>query len=287
MATTPINTILNWFKTGDFPTEAQFAAAWLSFFHKDDEIPMDSVGGLSETLETFSAVVQEQITNHINDSNAHGNQFVKLDGSNLSPEHLHAWLSILGILHAATIDGEDYTGSTYTKEQIDEISEGFKDIKNGLETKIEEIKNLLLSNDLDLDELQEIVDYIKENREQIEALQQISVGNTTDSKVELVGNYNQWGAVTLQNQFNDSVFDKIETIKQDLETIGVGRFETEIQENTTLSHNLNSYSLICEAYDTVTMFTVPIRIMRIDMNSVRIEFDDQPLNLINITIRKI
>ena len=45
-----LNTILSWFKRGCKPTEAQFAATFRSFRHKDDPVPMEDVTGLSYAL---------------------------------------------------------------------------------------------------------------------------------------------------------------------------------------------------------------------------------------------
>lgn len=49
-------TILTWFKRGCKPTEAQFAATFQSFRHKDDAITMGDVSGLSMTLAGKSEV---------------------------------------------------------------------------------------------------------------------------------------------------------------------------------------------------------------------------------------
>ena len=49
-----IATILTWFKRGCKPTEAQFAATFRSFRHKDDLIPMNEVNGLSYALSQKS-----------------------------------------------------------------------------------------------------------------------------------------------------------------------------------------------------------------------------------------
>lgn len=51
MATTPKNTIKNWFKTNLFPTQAQFWA-WLdSYRHKDEPIPVTDITGLNALLD--------------------------------------------------------------------------------------------------------------------------------------------------------------------------------------------------------------------------------------------
>ncbi|MGM9783146.1 MAG: hypothetical protein ACI3ZV_06625, partial [Paludibacteraceae bacterium] len=49
-----LQTILSWFKRGCKPTEAQFAATFRSFRHKDDPVPMEDVAGLSYTLANKS-----------------------------------------------------------------------------------------------------------------------------------------------------------------------------------------------------------------------------------------
>ena len=50
-----LQTILSWFKRGCKPTEAQFAATFRSFRHKDDAIPMSDV-------ENLSALIAEKMT---------------------------------------------------------------------------------------------------------------------------------------------------------------------------------------------------------------------------------
>ena len=49
-----LNTILSWFKRGCKPTEAQFAATFRSFRHKDDPVPMEDVTGLSYAIANKS-----------------------------------------------------------------------------------------------------------------------------------------------------------------------------------------------------------------------------------------
>lgn len=50
MATTPLNTIKKWFKTGLKPTQTQFWSTWDSFFHKDETIPQNKVENLDASL---------------------------------------------------------------------------------------------------------------------------------------------------------------------------------------------------------------------------------------------
>ncbi|MDA6068630.1 hypothetical protein NJT12_03265 [Flavobacterium sp. AC] len=72
---TPINTILNWFKTGLQPTEAQFWASWASFWHKDEMIPQGNINQLVNTLG--AKVEKDQFDAHKIDPNAHPNLILK------------------------------------------------------------------------------------------------------------------------------------------------------------------------------------------------------------------
>lgn len=46
-----ISTIKNWFRKGLRPTESQFSTTWDSFWHKDEQIPIENIDGLEETLD--------------------------------------------------------------------------------------------------------------------------------------------------------------------------------------------------------------------------------------------
>ena len=70
-----INTILNWFKTGLKPTQAQFWASWTSFWHKEEEIPQSSISGLTNILNAKTE--NSQFNAHLTDVNAHAVQFAK------------------------------------------------------------------------------------------------------------------------------------------------------------------------------------------------------------------
>lgn len=127
----PLKTIFSWFEEGDMPTEYQFQQTFSSFRHLDENIKMDEVTGLNETLQ--KTVSSATFTNHLQDESAHDLVLAKLNASNLSARNVEEWK--------------------------------------------EKLKIKLDSNDDNLDELQEIVDYIKENRKQIELLKE-SEGNS-------------------------------------------------------------------------------------------------------------
>ncbi|OBW40795.1 hypothetical protein AB670_02746 [Chryseobacterium sp. MOF25P] len=278
--------IFGWFETGDIPTQDQFRTTFASFRHKENKIPLNEVEGLA-------AIFENTVTNNIfngfkDDVNSKIINLAKKDGSNLLPADVISWKKALGLANIAVVDSEDddetvIIGNVYTKKQVIGMLEVFREQVNGSYQTIEEIKEMLVSNDLDLDELQEIVNFIKKNREDIELLKQISVGNTKDDKVELVANYARWGALNLQNQFNDVVYDKIQAIES-----GAGTRETIIiTDDSFFTHNLNSYDFVCEAYDTVTLYKLPLKIKIVDANNIYIAFDSKPTNNINVTIKKI
>ena len=283
---TPLTTILSWFETGDVPTQEQFQQTFSAFRHKDVLVPFNDVKGLPDALQnTVSSEAYEVFQQNLQGTI---NMLVKIDASNLDSETKLLWKKALGIEFIATIDSslEIKDGNVYAKDQINSFLNVIHDKVDGFGSIVEDIRETLASDDINLDELQEIVTYIKENREQIELLQQVIIGITRDDKIDLVGSYPEWGAITLQNQFNDVVYDKIQEIEGSIDT-GKVRHQELIRANATITHDLNTYDLIVEAYDTVTMYTLPIKVRRANMNAVDIEFDSAPQNFIQITIKKI
>lgn len=56
---TPIATLKNYFKTGMFPTQAQFWA-WLdSYRHKDDKVPVADIAGLNELFQPINTFINQ------------------------------------------------------------------------------------------------------------------------------------------------------------------------------------------------------------------------------------
>ncbi|AKK74428.1 hypothetical protein OK18_19040 [Chryseobacterium gallinarum] len=119
---TPINTILSWFETGDFPTQEQFAASWTSFRHKDESIPMDQVENLNSKLQ--EKVDKTVYNTHLINEDAHITTLAKLNASNLNDANVQAWKTILGVgdlpANIATVDDGVNSGNVYTKDQSDE-----------------------------------------------------------------------------------------------------------------------------------------------------------------------
>ncbi|WP_435525362.1 hypothetical protein [Chryseobacterium indoltheticum] len=53
-----------------------------------------------------------------------------------------------------------------------------------------------------------------------------------------------------------------------------------------IRHDLDTLSFVIDAYDIVTMFTVPLKVRRIDTNNIEVLFDSLPPNIIQLTIKK-
>lgn len=279
----PLTTIFSWFEKGDSPTEYQFKQTFSSFRHTDERIRMDEVTGLQEAVQdTLPATI---FNRHLDDENAHTAVLAKLNASNLTAADINAWKEKLQINLSATIDGDGDTGNVYTKVQTEQILNILREKNDDLIARIQEITGRLSSDDANLDTLYEIVQYIKENRRQIELLNDLFSGGSSDDKISLVGSYSNWGTISYQSQFNSLVYDKIRHIENTWsEKI---RHEEKVQNDSRIKHDLNTLSFAIDAYDTVTLFSIPIKVRRIDPNTIDVLFDSVPPNMIQLTIKKL
>ena len=76
--TTPLETIKEWFMTGKIPTQSQFWAAMDSFWHKDQEILISRIKGLTEFLS--QKLDTDTFNSHLSDGDAHKDLFeLKVD----------------------------------------------------------------------------------------------------------------------------------------------------------------------------------------------------------------
>jgi len=279
----PLTTIFSWFEKGDSPTEYQFKQTFSSFRHTDERIRMDEVTGLQEAVQNILPVTI--FNNHLEDENAHTSVLAKLNASNLTAADINGWKEKLQINLTATIDGDENTGNVYTKAQTEQILNILREKNDDLLERIQEITGKLSSDDVNLDTLYEIVHYIKENRRQIELLNDLFSGGSSDDKVSLVGSYSNWGTINYQSQFNSLVYDKIRQIENSgSEKI---RHEEKVQNDSRIKHDLNTLSFAIDAYDTVTLFSIPIKVRRIDPNTIDVLFDSVPPNMIQLTIKKL
>ena len=125
---TTIETLKQWFSNLKKPTQEQFWA-WLdSFWHKSEKIPMASVEGLDKLVEGTASA--EQLSNHLNDSNAHKVLFDKkvdkVEGKELSSnDFTNEYKEKLDTLHpidtSKLLSKGNFTGTAQDlKKQIDD-----------------------------------------------------------------------------------------------------------------------------------------------------------------------
>lgn len=103
---TELNTILSWFQTGDFPTQEQFSESWKSFYHKEENIPVDKVENLNTELQNKADA--SAFETHLTNANSHSATLAKLDASNLNEENTQAWKTALGVSNTTLNPASNY-----------------------------------------------------------------------------------------------------------------------------------------------------------------------------------
>lgn len=276
---TPLHTIFSWFQSGDFPTEAQFKATFSSFYHKDYPIPVENIEGLEDLSQLFAGA--DAFQGHLNDSNAHSAHLALLNAGNLTPAHINSWKSKLGIEYGGTIDGGNQPGNVYTKIQTNGFVNELKDADRNLASEIETIKRVLLSSDLSLDELQEVVDFIKKNRADIEALKAISLEETKEDKVNLLLDYTFLDSPKNQQEFNQQIYNKVLSISQTPTSAVV-----QITESAVFPNPVETENVIIQARDSVTGKKINIDDYATNQ-TIEVKMLGEITNPINILILKV
>jgi hypothetical protein len=155
-----------YFQTDDIPTESQFQFVFNNLWFKDEKFPIVQIEGLTEMFQ--GTMSSQAFTNHLNDTSAHAGYLALLNASNLTASNINEWKSKLGISYVATVDGSDQVGNVNTKVQIQAIVDQLNMQDDEALELIEAIREKLVSDDGNLDNIQEIVDFIKENRQNID-----------------------------------------------------------------------------------------------------------------------
>lgn len=125
-----ISTIKDWFRNGLRPTQSHFWATWDSFWHKDEQIPIDSIENLQGDLdEKLTLEVYEVEKNDIIQSI--GNKVDKIDGKGLSDENFTEILKT----KLDTIQ-EDNNTQAFTGSFLDSLGKEFT-VVNGLITSVD------------------------------------------------------------------------------------------------------------------------------------------------------
>jgi len=275
---TPLHTIFSWFQSGDFPTEAQFKATFSSFYHKDYPIPMESIEGF-EDLSQF--VSTDTFQEHITDSGAHSGYLALLNAANLTQTDVKSWKTKLGIDNAGIVDADNQSGNVYTKTQTNSFIDELRESDSDLALEIANIRKVLLSNDLSLDELQEIVDFIKKSRTDIEALKAVSLEETKEDKVKLLLDYSWLNSPKNQQEFNQKIYDEVLCIAQTPTSAVV-----QITESTVFPNPVETENVIIQARDSVTGKKINIDDYATNQ-TIEINMLGEIINPINILILKV
>ena len=278
---TPLNTINTWFETGDFPTQEQFQATFASFFHKESLIPVASIEGLTQMFQNTMSAAAFNL--HLGDQNAHTDNLAKRNADNLNATNIAEWKSTLGITEIATVDVLGTAGNVYNKVQVDEYINNITNTYTDINAAIDALEQLVTSDDVNLDELQEIVNFVKENRADIEALQAANIGTVDDVDV-LITNSIHGYAATNQQEMNVELTTKITALES---VPGNTRYETTVSASGIVTHNLNTYDLDVVLYDTGTRYNADGRIYRPTTNTIEIFFDTEPTNPIKVIVKAI
>lgn len=154
MAIVSLNTIKNWFKTGLIPTQAQFWDTWDSLRHKSEKVPVADVEGIDQLLSAKAdkAVLDDHLTN----ANAHANLFNSKEDK-----------SKKGVASGyAPLDEAVKIASQYLNIVNDLFNGGATSLLSAeqgkvLQTQIDNINQLLASDNVNLDNVQELVDAIE------------------------------------------------------------------------------------------------------------------------------
>ena len=151
---TALTTLYNWFSDLKKPTGAQFRALIDSFWHKGEKIPMAGIEGLSTLIEGTASA--SQLKSHLEDSQAHkellDKKVDKVAGKKLSTEDFTTELrrkleSLRQVDVSLLLPRGNFTGT----------AQDLKDL-------IDSLTRIMQSPDTELDELREIVAYIKQNK---------------------------------------------------------------------------------------------------------------------------
>ena len=199
---TPKKTLKKWFSNFMKPAQEHFAEWIDSYWHKNEQIPMSKIDGLSTAIE--NTVSAKQLLNHLDDTNAHRALFDELKRQiqaiqtilQVDDVNLDTLQEIVTELKANTKlqelidkkvnkeDGKSLSTNDFTNEHkqkleglqptdvsgllpkggYDGTGQELKDAIDGLQTKIGQVETTLSVDDTTFDTLQEIVTQVKSNK---------------------------------------------------------------------------------------------------------------------------
>ena len=104
-----LTTILTWFKKGCKPTEAQFAATFRSFRHKDDKIALSDIEGLLAALANKAPSAHEHSIEDISDLSTFENALKAIIEQKAPLSHTHSFADVDGLDEALNQRPHAYT----------------------------------------------------------------------------------------------------------------------------------------------------------------------------------
>lgn len=168
---TALTTLYKWFSDLKKPNGAQFKALIDSFWHKSERIPMDTIDGLDRIIEDTASA--QQLQNHLTDTHAHkevlDKKVDKVEGKILSSNDFTNELrqKLEGLQQVDTsnlLPKGDYMGTAQDLKKM-----------------IDDLNAILQSDDTELDQLQEIVTYIKQNKHILSTLGITNIAGLEDA----------------------------------------------------------------------------------------------------------
>ena len=224
---TPKKTLKKWFSNFMKPVQEHFAEWIDSYWHKDKQIPMKKIDGLSTAIE--NTVSAKQLLNHLDDTNAHHALFEELKRQiqalqtvlEVDDVNFDTLREIVTELKANTKlqelidkkvnkeDGKGLSTNDFTNEHKQKL-EGLQPTDlQPLQDKITAIENTIAVDDTAFDTLQEIVAQVKSNKN-LEQLLTGKVDKTTIEKLLTVVNVNAGEDTTLIHDKSLQLFSENE-----------------------------------------------------------------------------
>jgi hypothetical protein len=182
MAIQTLNTIKNWFKTGLKPTQAQFWDTWDSFRHKSEKVPAADIEGMDALLLLKADKVV--LDDHLSNNTAHSSLFGAKEDKNKK-----------GVANGyAPLDYLTKLASQYLNIVNDLVTGGSDSLLSAeqgklLQSQINNINVLLASDNVNLDNVQEIVDAIETVQTSLSTIlvNDLTTGGTTKALTAEMG----------------------------------------------------------------------------------------------------
>jgi hypothetical protein len=168
------NTLRNWFLTNLKPTQAQFWALFDSYFHKDEKIPITAIDNIEVILAQKADA--EVLAHHLTNVTAHADLFLAKEDKNKKGA-AGGYVPLNEFVKIAS-DYLNLVNDLFTGGATALLS-----AEQGvvLQNQIDAIKTLLVSDNINLDNVQELVDAIENVQTSLSTIlvNDLTTGGTT------------------------------------------------------------------------------------------------------------